>query len=870
MSGHHKLVASQETRGSRWHRWKFRALVAVAVQAVVVGAALGTAFVSPTSATLTTDTSFIKSYGCTSSPPAGASWAFPVSRMGAAYATDEISTSAYYGLSLMFGGATVAAGTSSSAAISDQGTWEYQNGCWRSLSSTSGISWTPCGYSTATMTVGGDHCVVSGDYPEPEPRWGASMVWDPNIGSTGAFLMYGGCSQMYIPSGFYPDACNGNVFSDLWSFTPTGQFTGYWSLVLSGTCDLGYPYAANDYSSSTSAPAGLDSSCVAILNAGAAGTYASASHYCDSYSNTYCLGFGVYGGSMVYDPDTSQCTNSNHACVLLYGGSDYYTYHDGTDTGPCTSNLILYGTYSDLANVCPDELWEVIGTSTLTWTLVSQSVTDATTDAYSPDTFYAPSSTASCSSQTWSSPGTYTCEVYGSGTLAVSMTLYGGGGGNGYSYDSNGVAGTGGKGGETTATFNLAAGDILTINVGAEGTSGSSPCTASTNPAGGSPGGGPGGNFCEGGGGGGYTRVYDTSTSPLAIAGGGGGGGGVDPCTNPTSTAGKGGNGGGGTSFTYASGNGKSGGAGGGTTETGSGCTGTDGTGGGGGSASGGAAASTDDCYSWGYTAGPTAGASLQGGNGGNGDDGLGDCNDGGGGGGGSGYYGGGGGGSGFYAAGGGGAGSSVANSAATTYSFGTASSVAVGSASITCSSCTNPTVADEINKGDGRAFASLVAPGCTQSSCTLVLTGGVESASTNSGEVSESDTWYLDVGIGSPSSPQYWTQVTSPAPPASEMATEIYDLGSSSFPNEVVRTGGTTTTGSGYSTVSSTIWYFSVTPGSAPSSWSSSAQPAPDDILGTAPFYDTNSALVVVFGGWDMSLAGGSNQAAPSEYYIN
>ena len=44
----------------------------------------------------------------------------------------------------------------------------------------------------------------------------------------------------------------------------------------------------------------------------------------------------------------------------------------------------------------------------------------------------------------------------------------------------------------------------------------------------------------------------------------------------------------------------------------------------------------------------------------------------------------------------------------------------------------------------------------------------------------------------------------------------------------------------------------------------------APDDILGAAPLYDTQSDFVVVFGGWDWSLSGSGNQAPPSEVYVN
>lgn len=238
---------------------------------------------------------------------------------------------------------------------------------------------------------------------------------------------------------------------------------------------------------------------------------------------------------------------------------------------------------------------------------------------------YHYSSTSTPGSVGWSSPGTYYWTVP-TGVSSISVSLYGGVGGEGNSY--GGGLGVGGYGGEVTGNIAVSAGTTLTIVVGGNGGAASN----TTGGGGGYSGGGSGGSWDGttgpygdgGGGGGGCTNLFNGGTLLASAPGGGGGGGG--------GLAGNGGNGGygGGTS-------GSSGGSGAGSAYGGGGGGGTTGGGGGGGN-------------SGGITGGWNAGGGGSGGGGG-GD----------GGGGGCGFYGGGGGGEagndGLHGGGGGGGG---------------------------------------------------------------------------------------------------------------------------------------------------------------------------------------------------------------------
>ena len=222
------------------------------------------------------------------------------------------------------------------------------------------------------------------------------------------------------------------------------------------------------------------------------------------------------------------------------------------------------------------------------------------------------------------------------GVSSISVTLYGGAGGNA----TGGLAG--GLGGETTGTLAVTPGQTLTVLVAGVGGNFTSSATPA---AGGYGGGGPGGiatstNLIYGGAGGGGASQILNGTTELAIAGGG---------------AGAGGDGGGGV--VGGVGGGTTGGTGGGT-----------GPGLGGTQSAGGAAGNT--------AAGGTAGGSLSGGTGGGNSSSS--C---GGGGGGSGYYGGGGGGDSSAGCSGGGGGSALVPSGGST-----TSGVESGNGSVTIS----------------------------------------------------------------------------------------------------------------------------------------------------------------------------------------
>lgn len=212
---------------------------------------------------------------------------------------------------------------------------------------------------------------------EPVPRFGAAMAWDPSVGTSGAFILYGGCSNDLITTGgFYPDTCNRtatSVLSDTWAFQPTGPGTGTWSFLSSATCQtigtqaVGYPYTSTDEYAGASAlsPSISAANCL----------FTSYTYTSDCYStDVYCYAAGVYGASMAYDADTTQCNNGGgYTCVLLYGGSNFFPTSIATDIGPCAQNYVhTYKVY------CSDMLWELSGSSlsTLAWTEENDAVTN--------------------------------------------------------------------------------------------------------------------------------------------------------------------------------------------------------------------------------------------------------------------------------------------------------------------------------------------------------------------------------------------------------------------------------------------------------------------------------------------------------------
>lgn len=152
----------REQKESRWRRWKWRVAIALTIQAIMVGAAIGTAYVG-SSATLTTNTAFVKvTPQWQQLSPASS----PSPRAGFSMAYDAVD-----GYVLLFGGY---------GGSYDGDTWKYQGGVWTELE-TADIG-TTCYTNPPTDTTTG---------PCPSPRYIASMAFSAK---DGAVILYGGYS----------------------------------------------------------------------------------------------------------------------------------------------------------------------------------------------------------------------------------------------------------------------------------------------------------------------------------------------------------------------------------------------------------------------------------------------------------------------------------------------------------------------------------------------------------------------------------------------------------------------------------------------------------------------------------------------------
>ena len=268
------------------------------------------------------------------------------------------------------------------------------------------------------------------------------------------------------------------------------------------------------------------------------------------------------------------------------------------------------------------------------------------------------------------------------GNTTITVTAYGGSGGDGANGTTvNGA--TGGNGAAVTATISVTAGDTLYLYVGGSGANASIRTGGSGGWGGGSSisSGGNGGTASSGygaGGGGGGTLISTSSSlsDALIIAGGGGGGAGG---ANTAGSAGSGGSGGGNSSSSGIS-NGQSGSDG---VFKG---LGVEGAGGGAGTSSVGSGGGATDYGGQNFL----SGSNGSGGSGGNGSNNTTMYSGGASGGGGGGYRGGGGGGESAAAAGAGGGGGSsfvIAGSSSITQTQGHASATGNGSITITYTS---------------------------------------------------------------------------------------------------------------------------------------------------------------------------------------
>jgi len=292
--------------------------------------------------------------------------------------------------------------------------------------------------------------------------------------------------------------------------------------------------------------------------------------------------------------------------------------------------------------------------------LTQSSFSDSTTFSYTG------------SVQTWTVPN---------GNTTITVTAYGGSGGDGANGTTvNGA--TGGNGAAVTATISVTAGDTLYLYVGGSGANASIKTGGSGGWGGGSSisSGGNGGTASSGygaGGGGGGTLISTSSSlsDALIIAGGGGGGAGG---SNSAGSAGSGGSGGGNSSSSGIT-NGQSG-------SDGAISMGAEGAGGGAGTSSVGSGGGATDLGGM----NSLSGSNGSGGSGGNGSNNTTWHIGGASGGGGGGYRGGGGGGESAAAAGAGGGGGSsfvIAGSSSITQTQGHASATGNGSITITYTS---------------------------------------------------------------------------------------------------------------------------------------------------------------------------------------
>jgi hypothetical protein len=116
------------------------------------------------------------------------------------------------------------------------------------------------------------------------------------------------------------------------------------------------------------------------------------------------------------------------------------------------------------------------------------------------------------------------------GITQVTITADGGSGAAAAGGTTSQPGGTGGVGGEVTATVPVTPSETLNVVVGGDAGADGNTCSGDDAASCGGPGAGPGGNSgnpAGGGGGGGASQVSDASNSPLVVAAGGGGGGGT-------------------------------------------------------------------------------------------------------------------------------------------------------------------------------------------------------------------------------------------------------------------------------------------------------------------------------------------------------
>jgi hypothetical protein len=164
-------------------------------------------------------------------------------------------------------------------------------------------------------------------------------------------------------------------------------------------------------------------------------------------------------------------------------------------------------------------------------------------------TFVAPTATDNCAGAS----GTRTFNFSGStqtftapATGKYVLELWGAQGGSGGYYSYQGASSVGGRGGYSKGEYNLTAGQTITVYVGGQGQSFSSPntnMTSETPKAGGFNGGGSSLSFAPGAGGGGASdiRIGGTALGNRVIVAGGGGGGGNSGSPSVLSNGGAGG-----------------------------------------------------------------------------------------------------------------------------------------------------------------------------------------------------------------------------------------------------------------------------------------------------------------------------------------
>jgi hypothetical protein len=155
---------------------------------------------------------------------------------------------------------------------------------------------------------------------EPTPRFAGNMVYDAQDSE---FVMFGGCALDGENAGLgllLADTCvdsTSDILGDTWTWSTTSS------------CSAG-------------ATGSIGGCWVKVCATGSCGIT-------DSNSQT-----GIYGESMVYDPNSGQCNAIGTGCVLMWGGADYTSTTTTTYYGPCS------------AAACNTKGWYFVGG---TWTV---------------------------------------------------------------------------------------------------------------------------------------------------------------------------------------------------------------------------------------------------------------------------------------------------------------------------------------------------------------------------------------------------------------------------------------------------------------------------------------------------------------------